>query len=104
VVVLLLAGCGGAYDALGDAEAAYVIPGSEAWGAGDPCATADCGVVVVDELADASWMPSRGVGEESVDLGKRPTLTTAITVTTESPLGLTPANCSVDGARTCDPR
>lgn len=75
-----LAGCSSpaedAYDVLDAIELAYVIPGSEKWGAGDPCPDGgDCAPAgTVDDVKGQTWHRVESVADSS---GKR-TVTIAV--------------------------
>jgi hypothetical protein len=82
VLCLLIVACeSGSYELLDQTEHAYVIPGSESWGSGDPCAEADCGGPVdVGSLADSSWVVVESIALVDGSAGDRDTVTVELNI------------------------
>lgn len=71
----------GSYALLDQTELAYVIPDSESWGSGDPCAEADCGGPVdVGSFADSYWVVVESIALVDGSAGERDVVTIQLTI------------------------
>lgn len=69
------------YELLDQTELAFVIPDSESWGSGEPCAEADCGGPVdVGSLAESSWAVVESIALVNGAAGERDTVTVELKI------------------------